>query len=570
MTDSGARLKMKKYNGVSQIKIIIFVLVIYAIVLLTVSPAVRAQGSGNPTNSSKPQILLCIDTSSGMEGDDGKLSLIQDVLTGNGDGVIGRIFEEIPEAEITIMTMGGAGEDGTGAALTGIEACGRDRTKVVRKGIAELSCQNTAGDASSVGADYGAAMETAASELSVLQAENPGASISFIFLTGSAPDQSCAFTRADTAEVRALADTWSIAVSRDAHAFSQPLQWIAGDKNRVYTAADADGLDAAFDSILGQMTPGSEKAAAETEDVVAETAVQVVQTAATERISPAVRTVSGTDPVADARYSVYTSWKDAVDENNALGTVTTKADGAAGLPAVDSGTVLWIRETAAPAGYDTDRGIYKVTLGDDANTVVRADGPDSFSEIAEGEYPVITRGADPVITFCGVKTVLQILIVCEDGETSAQLDGAEYTIYSDEAMTQAVETVVSEYGGVPLGQGCEQGQDYYVRETKAPDGYAAGQTEFRFRYTLAGDETEFTMTPVSGTEPASGAPAFIYTGKRIVMTFTTWRQGVVPGADAGADIMAAGIAAFIAALLIMAVMIFRSKGMSAQHHMKVS
>ena len=75
---------------------------------------------------------------------------------------------------------------------------------------------------------------------------------------------------------------------------------------------------------------------------------------------------------------------------------------------------------------------------------------------------------------------MQITIYKEDSETGnttqgdAKLEGAEYTIYRDEQCSDAVETVTiakNDDGIYSATSGWYMVGTYYVKETKAPEGY---------------------------------------------------------------------------------------------------
>ena len=248
------------------------------------------------------------------------------------------------------------------------------------------------------------------------------------------------------------------------------------------------------------------------------------------KVNPLLQKISEGDTsvlIPDAEYTVYASWADA--QNDAGGyAVTTSSSGSVALHDYKAGDSIYIRETTAPAGYDMDNAVYKVTFADGSNTIVKATGADSTEPIASGAYPQITQDFKPVITFNDKKTVLPILLVKEDANTKLQLAGAEFTIYSDEAMTQTVETAVSEAGGTYLTGSYSQGVTYYIRETKAPTGYRLNQTAYQFSYTLTGDTPVFTITPVSETPTILGSPTFTYTGTMLLLTFPNYHQSVIP------------------------------------------
>lgn len=251
------------------------------------------------------------------------------------------------------------------------------------------------------------------------------------------------------------------------------------------------------------------------------------------KVSPKLQKIGEGDTaqlLGEAEYSVYQSWSDAVNDRNVQAVVTTKTDAPVELPEYQIGDSIFVRETEAPAGYDLDPSVYKVTFGDGSNTIIKASGENTGEAPASGDYPAVTQDQAPVITFDDTKTVLPLLLVKEDGTSGVQIDGAEFTIYSDAEMSLPVETVTSRTGGALLSGVYTQDTTYYIRETKAPTGYKLNQAAFRFSYTLTGAEPKFEIEPVSGTGTVLGSPTLAAEDGRLVMTFPNFHQSVIPAA----------------------------------------
>ena len=66
-----------------------------------------------------------------------------------------------------------------------------------------------------------------------------------------------------------------------------------------------------------------------------------------------------------------------------------------------------------------------------------------------------------------------------DATTGTGLEGAEFGIYEDEALTTLLGTVKSDENGTVTLSNLSYGEVYYLKETKAPSGYVAGTTVYK-------------------------------------------------------------------------------------------
>ena len=66
-----------------------------------------------------------------------------------------------------------------------------------------------------------------------------------------------------------------------------------------------------------------------------------------------------------------------------------------------------------------------------------------------------------------------------DAETKKGLEGAEFGIYADEALTTSLKTLRSNENGTVTLNNLSYGDVYYLKETKAPSGYVAGNTVYK-------------------------------------------------------------------------------------------
>lgn len=83
-----------------------------------------------------------------------------------------------------------------------------------------------------------------------------------------------------------------------------------------------------------------------------------------------------------------------------------------------------------------------------------------------------------------------------DAETGTGLEGAEFGIYDDEALTTSLGTIRSDENGIVTLSNLSYGEVYYLKETKAPSGYVAGNTVYKVVVESQGGTTTAKMFAV--------------------------------------------------------------------------
>ena len=94
-----------------------------------------------------------------------------------------------------------------------------------------------------------------------------------------------------------------------------------------------------------------------------------------------------------------------------------------------------------------------------------------------------------------------------DAETGTGLEGAEFGVYEDEALTTSLGTIKSDKNGIVTLSNLSYGEVYYLKETKAPSGYVAGNTVYKVvvepqngtttaKMFVVGDKDETAVTAV--------------------------------------------------------------------------
>ena len=160
-----------------------------------------------------------------------------------------------------------------------------------------------------------------------------------------------------------------------------------------------------------------------------------------------------------AVYTVYSDSNCTTPAVAAYGenTITIKdAFGASGWFA--EGT-YWVKETTAPVGYDLDTHIYQVTTTGGTAAKIESRDPIKRGAIAIEKHDAVTGST-------------------ASATDAYSMDGAEYTIFSDEACSNALKTVTIQDGKAATDKEFILGT-YYVKETKAPQYYKADTNVYK-------------------------------------------------------------------------------------------
>ena len=145
-------------------------------------------------------------------------------------------------------------------------------------------------------------------------------------------------------------------------------------------------------------------------------------------------------------------------------TVTTDANGVCKFKTLGYGQHK-VREVSAPEEYTVNSGVVTFTVAKDnkitldSNTV--KDNSMQFEVEKEGTARLCVE--DTLAPY-----QLKITKVNEKGKT---LEGAEFTLYEDAEGTKVVSKIVTDNTGVVTTNPLEVEKKYYLKETKAPQGY---------------------------------------------------------------------------------------------------
>ena len=145
-------------------------------------------------------------------------------------------------------------------------------------------------------------------------------------------------------------------------------------------------------------------------------------------------------------------------------TVTTDANGVCKFKTLGYGQHK-VREVSAPEEYTVNSGVVTFTVAKDNKITLDSNTAKDNSMQFEAEKEGTAR-------LCVEDTLapyqLKITKVNEKGKT---LEGAEFTLYEDAEGTKVVSKIVTDNTGVVTTDPLEVEKKYYLKETKAPQGY---------------------------------------------------------------------------------------------------
>ena len=144
---------------------------------------------------------------------------------------------------------------------------------------------------------------------------------------------------------------------------------------------------------------------------------------------------------------------------------SSDADGIVDFTDIEPGTYT-LEETRAPEGYTKSTRKWRVTVYDTGNVLIRETGITGTGSVVEG-----TTIKLPVTN----KPVGEKFQVYKKNGNGQALQGAEFTIYSKDEKT-VIATGTSDTNGIvdfkfADGKILEEGKQYILKETKAPQGY---------------------------------------------------------------------------------------------------
>lgn len=152
-----------------------------------------------------------------------------------------------------------------------------------------------------------------------------------------------------------------------------------------------------------------------------------------------------------------------ITDNKLVGNYATDDNGEINLSKLEP-DLYYIQETKQPDGYKLNDEKYYFVINSDGNAEI-SDRNDAYDD---GTF-VIDSNGDMTITAKNEINLCNLRIIKENDDGKA-LEGAEFTLYSDEDCTEEVDVQVSDKNGELTFERIVVG-DYYLKETEAPKGY---------------------------------------------------------------------------------------------------
>lgn len=182
-----------------------------------------------------------------------------------------------------------------------------------------------------------------------------------------------------------------------------------------------------------------------------------------------------TQSLAGAKYGIYWYEGDIV-QNSPQYIITTDESGYGEIKNIP----LWnyyIKEIEAPEGFGLDQNVYQADCTN----------PGSYSEIAVDIY-----SKEP-LAFGKITLQKQSANPdCTNNNTAYSLKGAEYSIYSNPECTKYIDKMITDENGYAEKDELKLGT-YYVKESKAPEGYHLDTTVYKVKLPASSGELKYQI-----------------------------------------------------------------------------
>ena len=238
--------------------------------------------------------------------------------------------------------------------------------------------------------------------------------------------------------------------------------------------------------------------------------------------------------------------------NGTTETVTTDANGTCKFKALGYGQHK-IREVSVPDEYTVNAGIVTFTVAKDNKITLDSNtaADNSMQFVVQPDGTASLSVEDTLAPY-----TLKVTKVNEKGKT---LEGAEFTIYTDKDCRTELAKIVTDSNGVATTEPLTVEKKYYLKETKAPQGYriqkdAKGNDYVYEVYTKINDKRQYEYY-VNGELHTTSTGDYAIVGtvhERIVnlkVVNQTGLQMPETGTHATLILVAIGVACMITALL---------------------
>ena len=127
-----------------------------------------------------------------------------------------------------------------------------------------------------------------------------------------------------------------------------------------------------------------------------------------------------------------------------------------------------IREILAPDGYSLNTNKITFTVGTDNKITITSKGTETDTN---GNIKITVTKDGNISAVVEDKPAPYDLLIHKVNEKDKVLEGAEFTLYSDAECKQEIAKAVSKSDGTLRFDDLIVGKTYYLKETKAPEGY---------------------------------------------------------------------------------------------------
>jgi uncharacterized surface anchored protein len=191
----------------------------------------------------------------------------------------------------------------------------------------------------------------------------------------------------------------------------------------------------------------------------------------------------------DGKYVLENAEFQLTEPDGNIQKLVSDANGEIELEKLQEGEHM-LKETKAPEGYL----VYDKTV-----SFTVKDGKVHFeTETEEGEGLLAFDDETSTLYFGNFSLPLQLQIFKTDTSKNV-LSGAEFTLYADKECTKKAESITTGKDGSAVFETLiESGDIFYLKETKAPDGYVLDEEVYEVKWS---------------SEPAAGSSVFSLAGK---------------------------------------------------------
>ena len=148
-------------------------------------------------------------------------------------------------------------------------------------------------------------------------------------------------------------------------------------------------------------------------------------------------------------------------------TLTTDEKGQLSFKGLQWGNHV-VKEISAPDGYSLNTNIIKFTVGKDNKITITSKGVETDTD---GNIKITVTKDGNINVVVEDKPVPYELLIHKVNEKDKVLEGAEFTLYSDAECKQEIAKAASKSDGTLRFDNLIVGKTYYMKETKAPEGY---------------------------------------------------------------------------------------------------